>query len=64
MEDEIKPQYDGALAQVLAEDLSLLSEHELVERIALLEGEIGRVQAILQSKKSSRGEADALFKKS
>jgi len=46
----------------LGEDLSLLSEHELVERIALCEAEIERLKAELDRKKGGRAAADAVFK--
>lgn len=44
-------------------DLSALSEHELEERIGLLEAEIARMRQMLVSKRSSRSAADAFFKK-
>jgi uncharacterized small protein (DUF1192 family) len=43
------------------EDLDLFGIEELKERIALLEVEIGRVQAQLDKKQASRAAADALF---
>ena len=43
------------------EDLDLFGIEELKERIALLEAEIGRVQAQLDKKQASRAAADALF---
>jgi uncharacterized small protein (DUF1192 family) len=43
------------------EDLDLFGIEELKERIALLEAEIGRVQAQLDKKQESRAAADALF---
>ena len=43
------------------EDLDLFGIEELKERIALLEVEIGRVQAQLDKKQTSRAAADALF---
>ena len=43
------------------EDLDLFGIEELKERIALLETEIGRVQAQLDKKQASRAAADALF---
>jgi uncharacterized small protein (DUF1192 family) len=42
------------------EDLDLFGIEELKERIALLEAEIGRVQAQLDKKQASRAAADAL----
>ncbi|MDQ0326023.1 MULTISPECIES: DUF1192 domain-containing protein [Hyphomicrobiales] len=47
----------------VGEDLSLLSEHELEERIALCEAEIARIQQELTRKKGGRAAADAVFKR-
>ena len=47
----------------IGQDLSLLSIRELEERIALLNGEIGRLQAAIASKQGSRNVADQFFKK-
>jgi uncharacterized small protein (DUF1192 family) len=44
-------------------DLSAISVDELKARIALLKGEIGRVEAELASKSSSRSSAESLFRK-
>ncbi|WP_255599998.1 DUF1192 domain-containing protein [Afifella sp. IM 167] len=49
-------------AHAVGEDLSLLSEHELAERIALCEAEIERLKAELERKKGGRTAADAIFK--
>jgi uncharacterized small protein (DUF1192 family) len=47
----------------IGQDLALLSIRELEERIALLNGEIGRLQAAIATKQGSRNVADQFFKK-
>ena len=42
--------------------LDAMSVEELVERIALLEGEIARLQAAIAARNKTRNDADALFK--
>lgn len=42
--------------------LDAMSVEELSERIALLEGEIARLKAAIESKQKSKSAADALFK--
>ncbi len=42
--------------------LDAMSVEELVERIALLEGEIARLQAAIAARNKTRNAADALFK--
>jgi len=44
-------------------DLSALSVDELKARIALLKEEIGRIEAEVASKSSSRSSAESLFRK-
>ena len=61
MEDEIAPKSDTLLA-IINEDLSKLGLVELEERITTLEAEIERITAVLESKKGSRIDAEALFK--
>lgn len=48
---------------VLGEDLSAKSEHELAERIAALEAEIGRCREAIAARKSTRAAADSVFRK-
>ena len=48
---------------VLGEDLSAKSEHELVERITSLEGEIGRCREAIAARRSTRAAADSVFRK-
>ena len=47
----------------ISQDLTLLSVRELQERIALLKEEIGRLEADIAKKQSSRNVADQFFKK-
>ncbi len=61
MEEEIIPKSDTLSAQV-TEDLELLGLEELEERISVIKTEIERVKAVLESKKGSRADAEALFK--
>ena len=49
---------------VLGQDLSALSEHELLTRIAALEAEIARCHDAIASRKTTKAAADAFFKKS
>ena len=48
---------------VLGQDLSTMSEHELVARIASLEEEIARSRAAIQSKQSTKAAAEGFFRK-
>ena len=50
-------------SHMIGEDLTTLSEHELEERIALLEAEAGRIRETLAAKRSSRAAADSFFKR-
>ncbi|HAK99160.1 MAG TPA: DUF1192 domain-containing protein [Rhodobiaceae bacterium] len=61
MDEEIVPKSD-TLSALVTEDLELLGLEELEERISVLKTEIERVKAVLESKKGSRAEAEALFK--
>ena len=61
MEEEIVPK-SATLSALVTEDLELLGLEELEERISVLKTEIERVKAVLESKKGSRAEAEALFK--
>ena len=62
MEEEITAPKDSALAELAKQDLSLQVLDELSARIVLLEAEIVRARAMLESKKGSRDDAEALFK--
>jgi uncharacterized small protein (DUF1192 family) len=48
---------------VLGQDLSTMSEHELVARIAALEDEISRSREAIKARQSTRSAADAFFRK-
>ena len=61
MEEEIAPKSD-TLSALINEDLSQLGLEELEERITTLKAEIERIAAVLESKKGSRSDAEALFK--
>jgi uncharacterized small protein (DUF1192 family) len=60
-DDEDRPK--KKIVHEIGQDLALLSIRELEERIALLNGEIGRLQAAIASKQGSRNVADQFFKK-
>ena len=61
MEEEIVPKSD-TLSALVTEDLELLGLEELEERISVIKTEIERVKAVLEGKKGSRADAEALFK--
>ena len=61
MEEEIVPKSD-TLSALVTENLELLGLEELEERISVIKTEIERVKAVLESKKGSRADAEALFK--
>jgi uncharacterized small protein (DUF1192 family) len=48
---------------VLGQDLSTMSEHELVARIAALEAEIARSREAIKARHSTKSAADAFFRK-
>ncbi len=62
MEEEITAPKGSVLAQLVREDLSDMGLEELAARIELLQGEIARTEAMRESKKGSRSDAEALFK--
>lgn len=51
------------VAHEIGSDLSVLSETEIEERIALLESEIERLKASLTGKRASRAAAETVFKR-
>jgi uncharacterized small protein (DUF1192 family) len=59
-DDEERPR--KKITHEIGQDLALLSVGELAERIALLHGEIGRLQAASNAKQASRSAADKFFK--
>jgi uncharacterized small protein (DUF1192 family) len=63
MQDDDRPRPRTDAAGLLAgEALDSYSQDELMERIALLEAEIGRVKAVHAKAADHRKFADALFK--
>ena len=48
---------------VLGEDISTLSEHELIARIADLESEIARSREAIAARQSTKAAADTFFRK-
>jgi uncharacterized small protein (DUF1192 family) len=48
---------------VLGQDLSTLSEHELVARIAALEDEISRAREAIKARQATKNAADTFFRK-
>jgi uncharacterized small protein (DUF1192 family) len=61
IEDEDRPK--KKLAHEIGQDLALLSVEELGERIALMQGEIARLEAERARKQASRSAADQFFKR-
>lgn len=62
--DELFPDKpDDPLTLLTKQDLDPLSVEELEGRIAILEAEIARVRAKLDSSRSFRASADELFRK-
>ncbi len=61
-EDEIRASLGAAMRQVLDEDLTLLSLDDLAVRVQSLQSEIERALAVIESKKGSHSDAEALFK--
>ncbi|MHA6685837.1 DUF1192 domain-containing protein [Mesorhizobium sp. A556] len=47
----------------IGQDLSLLAQSELLERIGLLREEIARLEAELKAKGATKSEAEALFRR-
>ena len=58
---EVRIMRGQRLVEAVREDLELFGVSELEERIAVLEGEIARVQAQIDRKRAGRAAADALF---
>jgi uncharacterized small protein (DUF1192 family) len=59
-EDDDKPR--KKITHEIGQDLYLLSEEELTERIALLNAEIERLQAAMTKKRASKDAANNFFK--
>ena len=60
IEDDDRPK--KKLSHEIGQDLSLLSVEELTDRIALLTGEIERLQQALTQKRASRDAANNFFR--
>ena len=60
IEDDDKPR--RKISHEIGQDLYLLSEEELTERIALLNAEIERLQAAMTKKRASKDAASSFFK--
>jgi uncharacterized small protein (DUF1192 family) len=60
-DDEDRPK--KKIVHEIGQDLALLSVGELNDRIALLQEEIARLEAVASSKKASRDVAAQFFKK-
>ena len=63
MDDDLPRAQGDAASRLAAENLDSYSQHELAARIALLEAEIARVQALQTRASVHRAAADALFRK-
>lgn len=63
MEEENTAPKGSAMEALMREDLSLQGVEELSNRIGFLRAEIARAETMLESKKGSRNEAEALFSK-
>jgi uncharacterized small protein (DUF1192 family) len=61
IEDDDRPR--KKVTHEVGQDLSLLSVEELMERIALLTGEITRLQEAATKKRASKDAADNFFKR-
>ena len=62
MEEEIGTSLGSALRDLVAEDLVLMSLDDLSLRVEVLQAEIERALAMIESKKGSHSDAEALFK--
>jgi uncharacterized small protein (DUF1192 family) len=60
IEDDDKPR--RKISHDIGQDLSLLSVEELNERVALLTGEIERLQLAAAKKRASKEAANSVFK--
>lgn len=60
IEDDDRPR--KKISHEIGQDLSLLSLEELNERVALLKGEIERLEAAATKKRASKDAANSFFK--
>ncbi|MDQ1193227.1 uncharacterized small protein (DUF1192 family) [Brevundimonas vesicularis] len=58
---EPRPQRGEPLRALSREDLDVYAVEDLLERIAALEAEIARSRAAIETKRSKKNAADALF---
>ena len=61
VDDDDKPK--KKISHEIGQDLTLLSAAELTDRIALLQDEIGRLEADMDKKRAVKSAADTFFKK-
>ena len=61
MTDDELPKPKGPLADLIREDISTLSAHELEARVETLKMEISRTKDAIEARGSSRAAAEALF---
>lgn len=61
MDEDDRPR--KKITHEIGQELALISVKELEERIALLKEEIGRLEADIRKKQTSRNAADQFFKK-
>lgn len=61
--DELLPRKKKITELTLGVDLSAMSEHELLARIASLETEIARCRDAIAARKSTKSAAEAVFRK-
>ncbi|MVA96388.1 DUF1192 family protein [Nitratireductor sp. CAU 1489] len=52
-----------ARPHAIGQDVSLLSEDELAERVEILRGEIARLEAEMKERGSTKAAAEALFRR-
>ena len=63
MEEETPNLAGSPLGDLMSEDLSPMGLEELNARIDALESEIERCRAIIESKRGSHSDAEAIFRK-
>jgi uncharacterized small protein (DUF1192 family) len=61
--EELLPRKKKLTEITLGEDLSAMSEHELVARIEAIEGEILRCREAIKTRQSTKSSAEAFFRK-
>jgi uncharacterized small protein (DUF1192 family) len=61
--DDLLPRKKPVAEIRLGEDLSPMSEHELLARISFLETEISRCRNAIEARQSTKSTAEAFFRK-